>query len=511
MAGEQPSFITEAAPGDPAASFPQFRHPSFVSHGSGGSGDRNPSKELAVIADKPVVESRVVHVGDEDHETAVRRAELINQAEMRAEHQAMARVTMLDLARELEESTKARRELFTLLMEERAEKERILAEKEAAEAREKAALRALEDSKVDWMREKLKQGALQGSTLAVATLWSREALRPDKLDIEGLPEEERNHDLEAQVEDEEQGTSLYHLASKERSRGDGITLLWIMRAWQEQVKASRNTGDNDLMNRIRELEEELKRQREVFDKALAAEKANVRTLEARIAGLLEEIEKWKKRCSQLEGEKAELLRKLSEGTGGESGVDEMKRQLADLQDELARKNALIKEQEDRIRELEAELIRQREAFEEERKRLLAKIKELTDELQRQIVFAKHLRDMANKAKRDAAGAIPPEKFAQLIRELEEMRDRMLWLGNQANKERTEFSALKAKLDTNSRRLELERQFLPLLHKVRGPVGPKHPVLQKQPLSKSVGDLGTGVPMQSGGGLGWPPQPRGSSQ
>jgi len=231
--------------------------------------------------------------------------------------------------------------------------------------------------------------------------------------------------------------------------------------------------------------------REGLEAKLAAEKAHSRAQETRIEALLEELDKLKRRCDELEKEKLELLQQFCGGEGDENPFEALKRRCAELEQTLAARDAEICSLQQTIKELEAQIVRQREEAEEEKRRLKAQIRELSAELQRQIVFAKHLREVALKAKRDAAGSISPEKMAQLIADLEDMRDRLTWLGSTADFAHQQSSLLRAKLDTNSRRMDLERQFLPLLHKVAGPVGPKHPLIQKKTQTQSMSALDTG--------------------
>merc|ERR1719253_1459741 len=71
-----------------------------------------------------------------------------------------------------------------------------------------------------------------------------------------------------------------------------------------------------------------------------------------------------------------------------------------------------------------------------------------------------------------AQRVSPEKFSQLVGYLEEVKDRMAQMGRELDGQREESTCLKLKLMRNQRRLELERQFLPLLHRATGPLGPK---------------------------------------
>lgn len=503
MAAGRDGFLAQAEDG---TSFPKFQHPSFVQHAT----------QVQEVVEEVV----------EDTISSRRRACLIEQAESRAEQQALARVTMLDLARELEEAIKTRRELHMQLMEERREKDQMRLAAEAAEVKLNEALQAAEDAKVEHMRDKLRLASLQGSSLAVAVLWSRRAVHLDRLggddgmteeerakdnarqeDVdrevrlaEGGPDDEDDPDGEGDGGAEERKRDVRATKAKEwaalavpglRSRGDGITMMWILRAWREQInngKLQRAQGDENL-SRLAALEEQMRKMREGFERSLESERSKNRALEGRVQGLLEELEKMKRRCDLLEKEKNDLLREFCGGDGAENPFELAKRRVKELEALLLERDAKIAEQEQTIRDLEAAMARQKQEFEDEKRRLKAQIREMAAELQRQIIFAKHLREVALKAKRDASGSISPEKMAQLIADLEDMRDRLTYLGSEADRERYQCNVLKGKLEQNSRRLELERQFLPLLHKVRGPVGPKHALLQKQPQSQSTGALG----------------------
>merc|ERR1719329_528227 len=81
-----------------------------------------------------------------------------------------------------------------------------------------------------------------------------------------------------------------------------------------------------------------------------------------------------------------------------------------------------------------------------------------------------------------------------------MKDKLAWMSKDCEKEHNLNFSLMQKLEQNTRRLELERQFLPLLHKVRGPVGPQNPMLSP-PLGKGgkqgmVGQQTAGTPQSS---------------
>ncbi|CAE8598422.1 unnamed protein product, partial [Polarella glacialis] len=83
------------------------------------------------------------------------------------------------------------------------------------------------------------------------------------------------------------------------------------------------------------------------------------------------------------------------------------------------------------------------------------------------------------SKGGGGGFISAEKFSELIIQLEEMKAKMGQLGEERDRERETSFLLKSQLNDKRRTAELERQFLPLLHKVTGPIGPCHPSMKKK--------------------------------
>jgi len=87
-----------------------------------------------------------------------------------------------------------------------------------------------------------------------------------------------------------------------------------------------------------------------------------------------------------------------------------------------------------------------------------------------MVLAKYMRETLLKCKRDASSSISPAKFAELIAQLESMRDSLKSLQKEHDQVKASNLDLHSKLEKNRRRLELERQFLPLIRQARGPLG-----------------------------------------
>lgn len=291
------------------------------------------------------------------------------------------------------------------------------------------------------------------------------------------------------------------LAKKgKRSKGDGMMMLWMLRGWREVIDElkQRRLQDAEMELKLKALRAEMAKMKEGYEKQLTEEKAKSRALEGRISQLLDEIEKLKMRCDQLEREKAELAKKMNTGVPDNRPYEELLEKYKKLQEMYENRGLHIEQLKEEIRDLERTLAKEREESAKEITNLKAKIRELAAELTRQITFAKHLRDIALRAKRDAASSISPEKFAVLITELEDMRDKMKVIGSENAREAEQVKMMGLKLDQNKRRLELERQFLPLLHKVRGPVGPQNPLFQKNMAALAAAamvpdDMGPGSP------------------
>lgn len=222
-------------------------------------------------------------------------------------------------------------------------------------------------------------------------------------------------------------------------------------------------------------------------------------LERRLAAANDTIKQHEKDHKQLEEQSA---------TNAARAAERERQLLAfhdKLQTELSQSERSLKETQNQLQALQQkhaelqETLRRAEADNEaEKKRLQNAIRSINSELEQAVILARHMRETALKAKRDAAQSVSPEKFAQLVAELEDMRDRMSALGRQYDSEKANSVCLRQKLDKNQRRLELERQFLPLLHKARGPLGPKDSIGDgTKKKENSSWDLTGTLPLASG--------------
>lgn len=225
-------------------------------------------------------------------------------------------------------------------------------------------------------------------------------------------------------------------------------------------------------SQIKVAENPLTAELEAMARLLEEEREKNKALQGQIDAKDAEVKSILRRILQLEDEKVALLKqaeKAREVLVVEKQVlrDELDK-VPDLLRQKDQENELIRKA---LAELQEEILRVKAQAEADRLALIERIQLLAAELENALTSAKHMKETAVKAKREQTGCISPEKFSQLIIELEELRDQMNLIGTEKDNEKELIHSLKQQLSRNRRRWELERQFLPLLHQVKGPVGP----------------------------------------
>jgi len=257
--------------------------------------------------------------------------------------------------------------------------------------------------------------------------------------------------------------------------GDKITFRWVMKLWFHEVwKRKQREAEEAEKERLRLLEEERKRKmQEEIERRVADIRRRAEALEQRLNEALETIRENEKRIKELEA--------LLEAAEAEAAERERRHQEAmdALRAELLQTKQALSDTTQSLDELRREHAdaqdawqREREANEAEKQRLESAIRQLKSDLQQALVMAKYLRGEMLKAKREAASSVSPAKFAELITQLEDMKDRLGSLFKDYEDQKSTNELLRGKMEDNQRRMELERQFLPLLRQARGPLGPK---------------------------------------
>lgn len=454
-------------------------------------------------------------VDDASTELRHRHAALVQEAALRAEHQSQARLHMLDLAAALEESSRQRREFHILLKRE---------QHTTADLRKR-------NDKLDVMLDKAnahedarKVGILDGhlknhqATFFAAMLWSRQVaprgvlLGEDGVEEEFVSEREMARrladaqapplpDVSARLaprtaegtglsvergdqdgNDNETGKSFEAarpLAITVPSKGDDLTMRWFVRLWRHHVTCQCNARSEEKRKRDEKAREEAVQAKITVDQeqAVQAERSISEALSQRLEKARANLILQERKQQQIEEEHCDLKRRFAL-VAGEHEVEKqaLESRIAEAQSLAAKKDSDLDDARQVIASQNDIIDNAEQRLENERQAMRANVREVVNQLQQAEIMAKHMRETALKAKREAACSVPPEKFAKLMAELEEMRERLVAMGNDCDREHAGNITLVQRLEQNTRRLELERQFLPLLHKVRGPVGPKHAVL-----------------------------------
>jgi hypothetical protein len=407
--------------------------------------------------------------------TAEDHSRLIVEAEMRAEHQAQARNTMLDLARALDESNKSRKELADKLrhQEETSKSLQALCDRLQREL-----------DRIEAEEEKKKADALVKKALESGNKFffnmmlekSRDVYDFSVFEPEGAPQKpaEPEAGQASQAPAKETPASLSDLIGG-GAAGDKVTIKWAYKLWWQEVLKTKARLEEERLERERKQKEEDERRR-IQDAIRAAQEKvakQVEDLKNRLENSLKTIEENEKRMKALEAElQAARDKAAQDAAEAKAREDALKAENARLQAEKADMQKNLAEMQAMYDASQEALRKAAEDFAAERNALNTLIRNINSELQEAMVMAKHMRELAMKAKREAGRSVSPEKFAELMAHLEEMKNNLAALAKELNLEKDNSAMLNRSLDKNKRQLELERQFLPLLRKVRGPVGPK---------------------------------------
>jgi hypothetical protein len=280
-------------------------------------------------------------------------------------------------------------------------------------------------------------------------------------------------------------------------RGDYFVVREYIRAWFEAAREQRlerqrdsrwDAAQREFDRRLKEIEERWAKKYDLLKETIADKDKEIAEANKEIRKLENSLQKEKRENERLrrEAEEREAIHR-NQIEQLERRIEEGAAVVAGLKAKLAEAEQAILDAEERFRLMQAKLQDEIAGMKEQIRKMQLQLKEA-------LITLKQSRELQLRAKRDASGTVSAERFAELIADLEEIRDKLAVLGRECEYEREKSAWLNSKLEQNRRRLELERQFLPLLHKVRGPVGPKNKMLK----SKNADLLTTS--------LGPPPEP-----
>lgn len=429
-------------------------------------------------------------------DASARADKLVREARTRAEHQLAARSTMLDLMEALQVMTQQRRDLERLLALEKGKLPTLQARIKDLEEQLEEAL--LEDEKR--RAAELRQKAIAHGNNFIFNMLLTKSREGFKSRFAGASD---NDDAgtdpgsagpgsagpgSAIVEssDKPRPSSLLDLV--DASTGDRVTVKWAMTLWHieaEKLAAIKRSGEEEAARlreeaeRLRVLEQareegraEVRKEVLEMEKKLKLERDKVKELEAKMKDLRIQNERLRK---QLEQRSPEVR-----PTSAKEERDEPPVRPDDTSSTAGSEPMIVASVTDNGL-LEEELRRRQLEYERERRKLHEKIRALQEDLLQAHHLAKNLREMALRAKREAANGISPARLADLLMALETMRERLSVLERETREQRERNESLKRQMDANKRHMELERQFLPLLRQAHGPLGRNDAV-------KSVKDL-----------------------
>lgn len=396
---------------------------------------------------------------------SARKVKLIKEAEMRAEHQLHARSTMLELAAELDKSSIRRQELEAMIVKEQLISGKLREELEGWQPKLDKALEEIDHWKQRTMNKEIECSLFERPFFPFLMWWAGEyrPLGEHRSIVSGVT-----------IDDEES------------HKVDHITLRAMMKSWRAQSSGSterkRVAAEHEEVVKV--MKAQITAEREEHAKLLAAEKNLAKDLEEKLVVEKEKVVSAERRIRTLEDEKIALMDKAEvTETRHKAEVDELNRRLAEVPGMLAVKDAEIERLLGLLKDAEERILGAKEDSLEEIARLKNRILQLSEELQKSLTMAKHMKEITHKAKRESTGCIAPEKFALLIMELEELRDKMKYMSKAGSEnqpdQRGMLDKMKLQMDQSKRRMVLERQFLPLLHKVEGPVGPQNKMIKGQ--------------------------------
>eukprot|EP00435_Cladocopium_sp_Y103_P064140 s63_g25.t1 len=156
------------------------------------------------------------------------------------------------------------------------------------------------------------------------------------------------------------------------------------------------------------------------------------------------------RKAEVEGQHAAASASTEISKGIEGAKSTMQEGPEKIPELVAKKEQAIIVLRQEVAEEKENTLRAKADAEEDRQNLLTRIQQLADELTNAINTSKHMKETAVKAMRQPGSCISPEKFAQLIMELEELKDQMRSIGSDRDNEKEAINSLRQQLRRNRR-------------------------------------------------------------
>lgn len=256
-------------------------------------------------------------------------------------------------------------------------------------------------------------------------------------------------------------------------------LKWVLELWSHRVKLGIKTEKAVQVDGPRVVEQGS--QTDLLGSDLAS-------LQDQIMDLKYDLNKSEEARLQAERERDDLAAQLAEAMR-KHGVekDEFLNEIARLKREAA---IQLAQKDQELKQLQQQIISQQDAFKraeaawlQEKQALEAKLRSVQSDLQQALTEARRMQLLCEKLKKECGQALK-DRIAALIADLEAAKNKLKSAIIDRDKAMENADSLHRKLSNTQRKMELERQFLPLLHLARGPLGQQNVPPSKTSNSKS---------------------------
>lgn len=266
-------------------------------------------------------------------------------------------------------------------------------------------------------------------------------------------------------------------ASGGRSIGDNLTLSWVLKLWKHHIKSKGHARSCE------------KATNTIVDGPTTAEgeaqtELDLQSFEDQILDLQHDLKESEELRLQAEEERDTLLQQLvKRDLEKEHLSKEISRIQKDCSNQLRQKDIDINQLRQKVESQQDALQRAQAAWETEKRNLKATIRDITSDLQQALTQARRMELLCQKLKKEGGAALK-EKLAQLIADLELAKNKLSGACKERDQALDNNDYLNRRLGQTTRKMELERQFLPLIHLAKGPVGQHTNTMNKTSNSKS---------------------------
>lgn len=408
---------------------------------------------------------------------------LLEDAQLGAEQQAACRDTMLSLRAAFEGALSMNAQVEAMRQKDRARLAQLQAQHNADQRRLQELLRQLDsqdNARTAELRAELEGYRLKEEETKVEKWKDRFKKHRGCLQVVMLLAR-RTHPLGALSMDS-LGTVAH--GNPERTFGDNLTLGWVMKLWKHHISRRDYVRDYDKGTQADPPCNDCQAQTDdaLFSPALLeqlqleleAERHKSQSLQDQVMDLNYDMKKADQLKTEAEQERDVLAGQLTDAIHAHKHekdrlLDEVLKLRGETQSQLGQKEQELRQLRQQLESQRDAFQREKAAYENEKRAMKANLRDVSSELQQALTQARRMQLLAEKLKKEGAGALK-DRIAQLIADLDGARSKLVIAAKERDDAVDQMDGLHRKLGQTTRKMELERQFLPLIHLARGPVG-----------------------------------------